>query len=49
MAGQRGRYTKLTVEVGNLGDWVSLYLSYIREVDTTEVKVIDYLKGELAK
>lgn len=33
----------------NLTDWVSLYLSYLREVDTTEVNVIDFLKGELAK
>lgn len=33
----------------HVGDWVSLYLSYLREVDTTEVKVIDFLKGELAK
>jgi len=33
----------------HLGDWVSLYLSHLREVDTTEVKVIDFLKGELAK
>lgn len=32
-----------------IGDWVSLYLSQLREVDTTEVKVIDFLKGELAK
>jgi glucose/mannose-6-phosphate isomerase len=33
----------------HLGDWVSLYLSYLREVDTIEVNVIDFLKGELAK
>ncbi len=33
----------------HLGDWVSLYLSHLRDVDTTEVKVIDFLKGELAK
>ena len=33
----------------NIGDWMSLYLSHLREVDTTEVKVIDFLKGELAK
>ncbi len=31
------------------GDWVSWYLSEIRGVDATEVNVIDYLKGELAK
>lgn len=33
----------------NLGDWVSMYLSELRQVDVTEVKVIDFLKGELAK
>jgi glucose/mannose-6-phosphate isomerase len=30
-------------------DWVSWYLSEIRNIDATEVKVIDYLKGELSK
>jgi glucose/mannose-6-phosphate isomerase len=33
----------------HLGDWVSYYLAEIREVDPVEIKVIDYLKGELAK
>lgn len=33
----------------NLGDWLSLYLSELRNVDVTEVNVIDFLKGELAK
>ena len=33
----------------HFGDWVSWYLSEIRNIDCTEVKVIDYLKGELAK
>lgn len=33
----------------HFGDWVSWYLSEIRSIDATEVKVIDYLKGELAK
>lgn len=33
----------------HFGDWVSWYLSEIRNIDATEVKVIDYLKGELAK
>ncbi len=31
------------------GDWVSWYLSDIRKIDATEVKVIDFLKGELAR
>ena len=30
-------------------DWVSVYLADLHEVDATEVKVIDFLKGELAK
>ena len=33
----------------HFGDWVSWYLSEIRNIDATEVKVIDFLKGELAK
>lgn len=33
----------------HLGDWVSYYLAEIREVDPVEIKVIDYLKAELAK
>lgn len=32
-----------------LGDWVSVYLSELRNVDNIEVKVIDHLKSELAK
>jgi len=33
----------------HLGDWMSFYLAEIRGVDPVEIKVIDYLKGELAK
>lgn len=33
----------------HLTDWVSVYLAEYREHDAVEVKVIDYLKGELAK
>ena len=33
----------------HLGDWISWYLSDMRKVDSIEVDVIDYLKGELAK
>lgn len=33
----------------HFGDWVSCYLSEIRQVDPVEVRVIDYLKSELAK
>ena len=33
----------------NIADWVSYYLSVKNEVDVTEVRVIDYLKSELAK
>lgn len=32
-----------------LGDWVSYYLAMLNGVDPTPVKVIDYLKNELAK
>lgn len=33
----------------HLTDWVSVYLADMREHDAVEVKVIDFLKGELAK
>ena len=33
----------------HLGDWVSSYLADLKQIDSTEVKVIDFLKGELAK
>jgi glucose/mannose-6-phosphate isomerase len=33
----------------HLTDWVSVYLADLRNVDATEVKVIDFLKGQLAK
>lgn len=33
----------------NLGDWISLYLAYLRDVDPTPIGLIDRLKSELAK
>jgi len=33
----------------HLTDWVSVFLADLRQLDATEVKVIDFLKGELAK
>lgn len=33
----------------HFGDWVSMYLSELNNVDVLEVKVIDFLKSELAK
>jgi len=33
----------------HLGDWISWYVSQLRGMDSIEVDVIDYLKGELAK
>ncbi len=33
----------------HLTDWVSLFISEYKKVDVTEVKVIDFLKSELAK
>lgn len=33
----------------SLGDWISWYLSQLRDQDSIEVNAIDYLKGELAK
>lgn len=33
----------------HLGDWLSVYMAERREMDSIEVKVIDYLKSELGK
>lgn len=33
----------------HFGDWVSYFLADVRNVDPIEIKVIEYLKGELAK
>tara|TARA_B100000902_G_scaffold92115_3_gene95529 strand:+ start:2936 stop:3928 length:993 start_codon:yes stop_codon:yes gene_type:complete len=33
----------------NLGDWISWYLSEMNDVDATEIDIINFLKGELAK
>jgi len=33
----------------HFGDWLSWYLAQERQMDATEVKVIDFLKGELGK
>lgn len=33
----------------HLGDWVSVCLAELRQVDPVEIRVIDYLKAELAK
>lgn len=32
-----------------LGDWISFYLADLRNMDSIEVKVIDFLKGELGR
>ncbi|MFN0016392.1 MAG: bifunctional phosphoglucose/phosphomannose isomerase [Saprospiraceae bacterium] len=32
----------------HLGDWASFYLAQVRNVDAVEIKVIEYLKNELA-
>ncbi len=37
------------MSVISLGDWVSLYLAYLRDVDPTPIGLIDRLKTELAK
>ena len=33
----------------HLGDWITVELAALRDMDAVEVKAIDYLKGELAK
>ncbi len=42
-------YFERAFYIVHLTDWVSVYLAQARDMDDTEVKVIDFLKGELAK
>ncbi|HXS37972.1 MAG TPA: bifunctional phosphoglucose/phosphomannose isomerase [Flavipsychrobacter sp.] len=42
-------YWEKVFYIVHLTDWVSVMLADLRNVDATEVKVIDFLKGELAK
>lgn len=42
-------YLERALYLIHLGDWISWELSVLRNFDCTEVKVIDWLKGELAK
>jgi len=46
----RGKsYWEKVFSLVHLTDWCSVYLAELHGVDATEVKVIDFLKGELAK
>jgi glucose/mannose-6-phosphate isomerase len=46
----RGKsYWEKVFSLVHLTDWCSVYLAEMHGVDATEVKVIDFLKGELAK
>ena len=46
----RGKsYFEKVFYIVHLTDWASVYLADLHGVDATEVKVIDYLKGALAK
>lgn len=38
-----------SIYIIHLGDWISLYMAQLRNVDATEVNVIDRLKGALSK
>lgn len=38
-----------TINLIHLGDWVSLYLAQLNEMDPIEINVINHLKGELDK
>ncbi len=38
-----------SIYLTHLGDWISLYMAQLRNVDATEVNVIDRLKGALSK
>ena len=42
-------YWEKAIYLIHLTDWVSVILADLRHLDATEVKVIDFLKGELAK
>ncbi len=41
--------TEKMLYLTHLGDWTAFYLAEMRGFDPSETKVIDYLKGELAK
>lgn len=41
--------TEKMIYFTHLGDWISWYLSELHGVDSIEIDVIDYLKGELSK
>ncbi|HET8573289.1 MAG TPA: bifunctional phosphoglucose/phosphomannose isomerase [Edaphocola sp.] len=43
-----GSYWEQAFSLIHIGDWLSWYLADLRQVDAMEVKVIDYLKKELA-
>ena len=42
-------YLERALYLIHVGDWISWHLSVLRNFDCTEVKVIDWLKAELAK
>jgi len=49
ISSQGKSYLENALYLIHLGDWISYYLAKLRKVDPVEVKVIDYLKGELGK
>jgi glucose/mannose-6-phosphate isomerase len=42
-------FLEKAVYMVHIGDWISVYIGDLHKVDATEVKVIDFLKGALAK
>lgn len=42
-------YLERVFYIVHLTDWASVFLAELNGIDDTEVKVIDFLKGELAK
>lgn len=48
MAAQGETQLQRSLYLLHLGDWVSWYIAEIKNIDATEVRVIDFLKNELA-
>jgi len=47
--GQGSTQLQRSVYLIHLGDWISWYIAEKKDIDATEVRVIDYLKSELGK
>ena len=49
MKGKGNSQLQRSLYLLHLGDWVTWYIAEIKNIDATEVNVIDFLKNELSK